>query len=396
MPEFLIEPGSKNLEEYIEQLQQRLAEVEETLRAIRNGEIDALLIQSEAGEQIYTLEGADSLYRLFVEEMPQGAVTMTPEGLILYCNRRFSRFLDRPQEQIIGHPFTNFVNPLEQAAFEKLLESSAGAYSKGELNLQDVEGKLISFELTLNALWLEGSLVICVVATDLTEHKKDEEFLRSAIQEKDILLKEVHHRVKNNLQVINSLLGLQSSNLHDPQIIEIFRESQNRVRSMALIHENLYNSTDLSKVSLSAYIHQLADRLFQTYNVLAHPVSLNTNIEKIYLEIEQAISCGLIVNELITNSLKYAFPPGLKGQGIITIDLCTQLDNPLVLTLEISDNGIGLPDSFDPENTETLGMQIVKTLVRQLDGTINITKGDQGGTKNSISFPLASSPALAP
>lgn len=388
MPKSINKPDNINLEEFIDQLQQRLSEAEDTLRAIRNGEIDALLVQGDAGEQIYTLKAADALYRLFVEEMVQGAVTMTREGMILYCNRRFSFFLGRPQEHIVGHSFGDFVNPAEQAAFERLLNRSSNGNSQGEINLTDVEGKLISFELALNPLWVDNSLMICVVATDLTDHNKAEETLRTAIQEKDILFKEVHHRVKNNLQVINSLLSLQSASLQDPKVVEIFRESQNRIRSMALIHENLYNSKDLSQVNLSSYIHQLTSRLFQTYNVLTDKIFLNLNIQEIQLNIEQAISCGLIVNELITNSLKYAFLTDLKGQGIISIDMQTQLDNPSIICLEIRDNGAGLPANFDLESTETLGFQIVQTLTRQLDGTIEVTKPAQVGTMVAITFPL--------
>lgn len=388
MSEAISKPENISLEIFIDQLQQRLTEAEDTLRAIRNGEIDALLVQGDTGEQIYTLKTADTLYRRFVEEMVQGAVTMTPQGLILYCNPRFGFFLGRPQEQIVGQMLVTFVNPAEQTAFENLLTSSNKGNSQGEINLIGAEEKLISFELALNPLWVDSSLVICVVATDLTEHKKAEETLRAAVHEKDILLKEVHHRVKNNLQVINSLLSLQSANLQDPQVIEIFRESQNRVRSMALIHENLYNSKDLSQVNLSSYIHQLAGRLFQTYNVLTEQVFLNLNIEEIQLDIEQAISCGLIINELITNSLKYAFRPGFKGQGIIAIEMRTQQENPSLICLEIHDNGVGLPANFDLKTSETLGFQIIQTLVRQLDGTIEATKADRAGTKVFISFPL--------
>ncbi len=283
----------------------------------------------------------------------------------------------------------SFVNPAEQAAFSKLLATSTTVTSQGEINLRDVAGKLISFELALNPLWVDGALMVCVVATDLTAHKKAEATLRTAIQEKDILLKEVHHRVKNNLQVINSLLSLQSSTLQDPRTIEIFRESQNRVRSMALIHENLYNSSDLSKVNLNSYIHQLTGRLFRTYNVLTDQVILQVNIEDLQLEIEQAITYGLILNELITNSLKYAFPANFKGQGIISIAMRTQLENPLVITLEICDNGVGLPDHFDLSSSETLGFQIIQTLVRQLDGTIEVMKLEPAGTRVFITFPLA-------
>lgn len=378
-----------NLEEFMEQLQQRLTEAEDTLRAIRNGEIDALLIQGDTGEQIYTLKAADALYRLFVEEMVQGAVTMTPQGMILYCNRRFSFFLGRPSQQIVGRSFSDFVDPAKQSVFAELLDKSANQISQVELHLKDHEGKLICFDLALNPLRVDNSLMICVVVTDLTEHNKAEETLRAAIQEKDVLFKEVHHRVKNNLQVINSLLSLQSANLQDPAVIEIFRESQNRVRSMALIHENLYNSKDLSKVNLSSYIHQLTGRLFQTYNILTGKVFLNLNIEDIQLDIEQAISCGLIVNELITNSLKYAFPDSIGKQGIISINTGTQLQNPSIIRIEISDNGVGLPVDFDPENSDTLGFQIVQTLVRQLDGTLEITKPEGTGTKVSVSFPLS-------
>ncbi len=188
MFEPIIAPDTAILTKQVQQLQDSLNEAQETLRAIRNGEIDALLGEGDTGEQIYILQGADSLHRLFLEEMVQGAVTLTSQGFILYCNRRFCESLDLTQEQIIGHSFTKFVNPVEQRAFEELLNSSMRANSQGELKLCNPEGKLIPVELSLNPLLVEDSLLICVVVTDLTERKQVESFLqRSAATNRALL-----------------------------------------------------------------------------------------------------------------------------------------------------------------------------------------------------------------
>ena len=198
-------------------------------------------------------------------------------------------------------------------------------------------------------------------------------------EEKESLLKEIHHRVKNNLQVISSILNLQSSFVHDDKTLDLLQESRNRIRSMAMIHENLYRTTNFASINFSGYILNLATNLVSTYRLSEEFVELKYEMEQVDLVLDQAIPCGLLVNELITNAIKYAFPNNRKG--IITIELKEKGDN---IELLISDNGIGLPDNFIIEESDTLGLQLVLTLVEQLDGQIQLMNSP--GTEFLIIF----------
>ncbi len=215
---------------------------------------------------------------------------------------------------------------------------------------------------------------------DITERKTAEDRLQTSLSEKEVLLREIHHRVKNNMQVISSLLNLQSRRIQDSDVLEMFRESQRRIRSMALIHERLYQSSDLSRIEFAQYLRNLASHLFHSYQVSANRVRLRLDTEEVFININTAIPCGLIVNELISNALKHAFPEGRTGE--VAVELRRVQGDGYIL--RVSDDGVGLPDGLDFRSTETLGMQIVNTLVSQLDGAIQFTR-DQG-TAFSISF----------
>jgi len=215
---------------------------------------------------------------------------------------------------------------------------------------------------------------------DITERKAAEDRLQASLSEKEVLLREVHHRVKNNMQVISSLLNLQSRRIQDPGVQEMFRESQRRIRSMALIHERLYQSSDLSRIEFSQYISNLASHLFHSYQISSNRVRLRLNTEEVFININTAIPCGLIVNELISNALKHAFPEGRTGE--VTVELHRAPGDRY--EVRVSDDGVGYPPGLDFRNTETLGMQIVNTLVGQIDGTIEFS-GDKG-TAFAISF----------
>ena len=182
-----------------------------------------------------------------------------------------------------------------------------------------------------------------------------------------MLMREIHHRVKNNLQIISSLLNLQSQYINDDYALDIFTESQNRVRSMAIIHEKLYKSESMSKIDFGDYISDLADSLFYNHNVNNSRIKLNKNFDKIYFNVDTAIPCGLIVNELITNCLKHAFPDNINGE--VGIDML-KIDDKYVLN--VKDNGVGFPEDIDYKNTESLGLQLVTSLVNQIDGTIDL------------------------
>jgi PAS domain S-box-containing protein len=215
---------------------------------------------------------------------------------------------------------------------------------------------------------------------DITKRKKAEDQLQASLREKEVLLREIHHRVKNNMQIISSLLSLQSRHIQDPGVLEVFKESQRRIRSMALIHERLYQSADLSRIEFSQYLDNLANRLLHSYQVDSDRVRLSLHSEEVFLNINTAIPCGLIVNELISNALKHAFPNGRKGE--VAVELRRNESGEFLL--RVSDDGVGFPKALDFRRTETLGMQIVVTLVDQIDGTIEM--GELGRTEFLIRF----------
>lgn len=217
--------------------------------------------------------------------------------------------------------------------------------------------------------------------TELVERQQAERHLRAALAEKEVLLKEIHHRVKNNLQIVSGLLQLQAQSLNDPQVVNALKESQNRVESMSLIHKKLYTSSDLGHVDVADYIHSLTVSLLMTYQISPGTVGLNVEVEPMILSLDQAIPCGLIINELISNALKYAFPNNRSGE--ISVKFRQNADQ---LELTIQDNGIGLPDYLDWQNAESLGFSLVYALVtEQLDG--NLTVDRSSGTQFTIKFP---------
>lgn len=206
-----------------------------------------------------------------------------------------------------------------------------------------------------------------------------EERLRASLQEKEVLLREIHHRVKNNLQVIATLFNLQSGAVKDRQTAELLRESQNRVKSMAIIHEKLYRAKDLARIDYEQYVHHLTSHLFRSFGMDTR-VRVHITVDAVYLGIDTAIPCGLMITELVSNSLKHAFPQGREGE--IHIDLRAHPDKKYVLTVQ--DDGVGFPSEVDHRTTSSLGLQIVHALTRQLDGTIELCR--DGGTCFQITF----------
>ncbi len=204
--------------------------------------------------------------------------------------------------------------------------------------------------------------------------------LRESLHEKELLLKEIHHRVKNNLQVIVSLLSLQSSQLKDSDDVALFEETQNRVRSMALIHESLYRSGDLARFNFAQYIGSLSGHLLQSYTAQASHVRLHTELEELALDVDTAMPCGLILNELLSNALKHAFPDGRPGD--IYIGLQAEAGH---ITLSVRDTGVGFPAGFDVRHSESLGLQLVSMLAEQLEGTMTLTR--ECGTTGAVTFP---------
>ena len=215
---------------------------------------------------------------------------------------------------------------------------------------------------------------------ELTIRKRAEKQIKHTLNEKEILLKEIHHRVKNNLQVISSLLYFQSKKSNDDRTLEMFNESRNRVRSMALLHEKLYQAEDIGNIDFSDYVRSLTRFLHETYSVEAERAQIDVDVDDIQIGIENAISCGLIINELVSNALKYAFPDEKTGR--ISVKLRKDVDDDIILI--VKDDGVGFPDSFELGKTDTLGMQLVYNLSQRLRGTVE--HKNTHGTQFTIRF----------
>ncbi len=233
-----------------------------------------------------------------------------------------------------------------------------------------------------------GNLLGAVlVFSDITQRRLTEDQIKRSLEEKEVLLKEIHHRVKNNLQVISSMLYLQSRYVKDKQTLDILKESQNRVKSMALIHEKLYQSSDLVKIDFYEYIRSLATHLLHSYGKVSDAVDFKLDVGDVLLDLDTAIPCGLILNELVSNSLKHAFPDDFlsdQGNGFRRkISININADNDKII-MTMGDNGIGFPDELDFRSTESLGMRIVITLTEQLNGTIELNRSH--GTEFRIRF----------
>jgi PAS domain S-box-containing protein len=216
---------------------------------------------------------------------------------------------------------------------------------------------------------------------EIALRNKAENEIVASLKEKEMLLKEIHHRVKNNMQVVSSLLFMQARAQKDEKVKEILKESQDRIKSIALVHEKLYLSKDFDQIDYADYLRKITDHLFESYQVDPKQVSLNMNAEKAVLHIDKAVPCSLIINEMISNSLKHAFPGGRKG--VITIDFRKSGEKYIVT---YSDDGIGLPDSVTFDRTESLGMQLIRGLTKQINGSIELDR--TSGTKYTVTFPV--------
>ena len=243
------------------------------------------------------------------------------------------------------------------------------------------KGEEIVKEVFLNPIYGGDGKIIEVsgIAHDITEKTMSEQKLKESLKEKEVLLKEVHHRVKNNLQVISSILNLQSSYVKDKKTLDILRESQNRIKSMSFIHESLYQNTDFSEINFSEYIISLSKNLVHSYGIYDDLIDLDMSVGNISLNLDISIPCGLIINELVSNALKYAFAG--KKKGVIKIELFEKNDN---VHLIVQDNGLGLPNEINYKETDSLGLQLVTTLVEQISGRIELENKE--GAKFTIIF----------
>jgi PAS domain S-box-containing protein len=324
------------------------------------------------------LRDSEQKYRDLVDNALVGVYRTNLSGDILFVNEALSTLVGFPSREamIKKGALVRYKDPNEREAFVKELRD------KGRLNYYEIQMLTHSGE-TINVLLsatLSGNEILGMVM-DITDRKKFTEKIKAALKEKEILLKELHHRVKNNMQVISGLIELQSQQLDDDGAREIFNETRDRVSSMALIHENLYKASDLGNINFAEYTKTLTNHLFYSYNVDFDVIQLKTDVKDVFLDVQVGIPCGLIVNELVSNTLKHAFPGGRRGE--VKVSLFPEDD--CQYTLIVKDTGTGFPKNLDFRKTNSLGMQLVTMLVDQLEGTIELKR--DGGTEFVISFP---------
>jgi PAS domain S-box-containing protein len=312
------------------------------------------------------------------------------QGRYILINRRFQILFHAIGEEVLGKTdFDIFPKHLAemlwghdlQVVTEELPNEFEETISHGE----EVK-TFLSIKFPLHNA--KGDLyAVCGISTDISDRKKSEQLIATSLQEKEVLLKEIHHRVKNNMHVISNLLDLQTQYINDDSIIDLFTDSQHRINTMALIHEQLYQSPSLGAISFDVYLEHLVHNLFASYNFNPGCVQLQLELEPVTLNIETAMPCGLIVNELVSNSLKYAFPQ--KRQGIVRLHFYTHPDSEKHhkerrFVLEVGDNGVGIRDEINWQSTNSLGLRLVRMLNRQLEGAMELDRHD--GTLFKITF----------
>jgi PAS domain S-box-containing protein len=364
----------------------RTAELVATNQALEREVAERKLAEAELAKQ-------RSFLRQVIDLNPSFVFAKDREGRFTLVNQAVADAYGTSVDSLIGKTDADFnPNREEVEAFhqddlevintlkEKVIPEEVMTDVLGNLRwLQTIKRPIVSSDGTANQ--------VLGIATDITARKRAEHALQQALEqikaslhEKEVLLKEIHHRVKNNMQVITSLLNLQSKNIRDEQALSVFQDSQNRVKSMALIHETLYQSKDLSCINFAEYLQKLVAHVSRSYRMHPEAVKINIRVDDISLPIDTAVPCGLIINELTSNSLKYAFTADMRGEINITFE---RADAQYVL--RVSDTGVGLPADFDPERGKSLGMKLVRMLTGQLCGEMEYRNGV--GTIFEIKFP---------
>jgi two-component sensor histidine kinase/PAS domain-containing protein len=333
-------------------------------------------LKQEVGERQRAEEAlrkSEQRLRAIINRAPFGAYffELKPDGLLVLTGA------NPAADKILRVANQTFLNKSIEEAFPELKSTEIpGAFrrvaaSGEEYQNDEVEyhGQGISGVFEVHA-FQTGANRMAVFFQDVTERKRGQDAIRASLEEKTVLLKEVHHRVKNNLQIVISLLNLQAVRTKNPMALDTLQETGNRVRSMALLHETLYRSESLGRVNFANYIESICDHLFRSYGPKAARVRLEPHLEEVSIDLDQAVSCGLIINELVSNALKHAFPEGRAGR--ITVELHKLPQEQAVLT--VADDGVGMPPQLNVRQTGTLGHQLVFMLVEKLRGTVEVTR----------------------
>ncbi len=332
------------------------------------------------------LRESEQKYRQLVQYAPAGIYEIDfVQQKLISVNDVICEYTGYSREELLALSPFDLLTDESKSLFVQRLQQGL----QGQALPEDVEYKIKAkngqeYWVLLNARWRyqdDRPVGATVVVHNITERKLIEEQIKASLHEKQVLLQEIHHRVKNNLQIISSLLSLQSATVQAPEVLRSFFDSQHRIRSMALIHEKLYRSENLTQIDFADYIRDLTAYLWRAHSATERGIGLNVQAEDVLIKIDTAVPCGLILNELISNALKHAFPEGRTGY--INIELKQENQR---LCLVVGDNGVGLPDNFDFNRTGSLGLQLVATLVSQLDGVLEQISNH--GTHFRITFSI--------
>jgi PAS domain S-box-containing protein len=331
---------------------------------------------------------AESRFRGLLESAPDGILVVDANGTIVIVNSQLERMFGYPREELLGQK----IELLVPERYTKRHVHDRSAYSANPRTRPMGAGKALTgrtkagaefpVEISLSPLQTDQESLMMSIVRDITDRRRAEEAIEASLREKEALLREIHHRVKNNLQVTSSLLRLQAGAVEDPATRAVFTATQNRIRSMALVHEKLYQSMNLARIDFSDYVSTLGTLLMNS--LASEQVELQVTGDRVFLSVDVAVPCGLIVNELLSNALKHAFPPDRRGT--ITVHLRDDPDERC--TLIVSDDGVGLPAQALSGGGVTLGLQLIRGLVQQIDGTMN-ARTEEGGTGATftIEFP---------
>jgi len=334
------------------------------------------------------LREREILFRGLSEQSPN-MIFITLHGAVVYANQKFKKIMGLSQKEVeLQH-----VNLMDLVASDS--RSRVGEHFRTILGGSEDEpfectlfpghGERIDVLMAVIPIHYKGKRAILGTITDITNRKEMESQITASLREKEVLLQEIHHRVKNNLQVISSLLSLQADTVTNPAVLEVFKDSERRIRSMAAVHEQLYRSGNLAFIDSAEYIRSVVEDVYSSYNCNAH-IELQTDLESIPMAPDKAIPCGLIINELVSNALKHAFPEGCTGRLTVTLQRTGDpgRSGPDCV-LSVCDDGLGLPADTDVRKTESLGLQLVTSLCeRQLRGTLEVER--DGGTCFRLRF----------
>lgn len=329
------------------------------------------------------IKRAEERFRIVVEAAPNAMMMIDADGRIALINSETEKLCGYNREALLGQPVEVLMPQRFRRSHRRyrkdFLDMPEPRSMDSRLELFGVrkDGIEIPLEIGLNPITsAEGKFVLASII-NITDRKQSEDNLRRSLKEKLALLQEVHHRVKNNLQIISSLLAMQASVLVDTETVAKLADSQRRVMSMAMIHDHLYRHDDMSSIDLAEYVRDLTAHLFSSYTQSAL-ITYRLELMATRLTIEQSVPCGLILNELLTNAIKYAYP---EGEGEIQVCLAVKGD---LVSMTVSDYGVGLPADFDWKAAKSLGMTLVHELTNQLDGELQI--GDPPGTSFTVRF----------